>query len=303
MNSHTILLFFIVTALTTPVRADDTAMTKYRNLSPQQVKDMPEKTRKNNLPMTYIFAAQRGLAVDSELLFGMQLNQLMYSGIHDYKPAILAFQKDLGEPPTGVLTVWQIHQLEYRSALQKLTRVIFPNSFYSWKTGEAASVEGTVIILDDKIAWPVNHHKINCYKSENSCEVRQIMLNMPDAKSFSQSYHVMQDNPEFYNITRWSKDVIDAEYPSKPDSCRTTSLSLNFKNKEFFFITKNAGGKCEFLGTPVEKLPRPRISQVVDGKKIIEEEFDKITKTAYELLSSDFRMKVDKVVGQANKQQ
>lgn len=301
MNSHTILLFFIVAALTTSVRADDTAMTKYRNLTPQQVKDMPEKTRQEKLPVTYIFATQRGLAVDSELLFGMQLNQLMYSGIHDYKSAILDFQKDLGDPPTGVLTVWQIHQLEYRSALQKLTRVIFPDSFSSWKRDKYASVEGTVTILDDKIAWPVNHRKINCYKSGNSCEVRQIVLNMPDAKSFSQSYHVMEDNPETYNITRWSDDVIDAEYPSEPDSCRTTSLSLNFKNKEFFFITKNAGGKCKFLGTPIEKLPKPRISQVVDGKKIIEEEFGKIAKTAYELLSSDFRKRVDKFITQSNK--
>lgn len=303
MNLHTILLFFIVAALTTSVRADDTAMTKYRNLTPQQVKDMPEKTRQTKLPMAYTFAAQSGLAVDSELLFGMQLNQLMYSGIHDYKSAILAFQKDLGDPPTGVLTVWQIHQLESRSEKQKLTSVIFPDSFFSWKIDQSASVEGTVTILDDKIAWPVNHHKIKCYKSDNYCEVRQIMLDMPDAKSFSQSYHIMEDNSEVYNITRWSDDVIDAEYPSEPDSCRTTSLSLNFKTKEFYFITKNAGGKCEILGMPIEKLPRPRIAQVVDGKKIIKEEFGKITKTAYELLSSDFRKKVDQVVGQANKKQ
>lgn len=39
---------------------------------------------------------------------------------------------------------------------------------------------------------------------------------------------------------------------------------------------------------------------MVDGKKIIEEEFGEITKTAYESLSSDFRKKVDKAVAQTN---
>ena len=73
-------------------------------------------------------------------------------------------------------------------------------------------------------------------------------------------------------------------------------MSLNFKTKEFYFITKNAGGKCEFLGTKVDKLPKPRISQIVDGEQIINKEFRKIAKAAYEVLSSDFREKAEKIV-------
>lgn len=299
---HTVLLLFIVMALATSVRADDTAMTKYRNYTPKQVSDMPEKQRQSEMPMAYIFAAQQGLAVDSELLFGMQLNQLMYPGIHDYKSAVSAFQADLGDPQTGVLTVYQIHQLEYRSDLQKLAHVAFPDGFYSSKTADYGTVEGTVIILDDKIAWPINHHKIKCFKSENTCEVQQVMLVLPNEKSWAQQYQVMIDRTEYYNVTRWSNDTIDAEYPSKPDSCRAVSLSLNFKTKEFFFITKNAtSGKCEFLGQPVEKLAKPRISQIVEGKKIFDKEFEKIKKTAYGFLASDFRKKVDKAVAQAGK--
>jgi len=301
VNLHTVFLLFVVTTLATAVRADDSAMTKYRNYTPKQVSDMPEKQRQSVMPMTYIFAAQRGLAVDSELLFGMQLNQLMYPGIHDYNSAVRAFQTDLGDQPIGVLTVYQIHQLEYRSDLQKLSQVSFPDSFYSSKTADYGMVEGTVTMLDDRIAWPINHNKITCLKSEKSCEVQQVMLVLPDQKSWAQQYQVMIDNTESYTVTRWSNDSIDAEYPSKPDSCRTTSLSLNFKTKEFFFITKNAGGKCEFLGKAIEKLAKPRISQVVDGKKIFNEEFGKIKKAAYEFLASDFRKKVDKLVAQSSK--
>jgi hypothetical protein len=301
VNWHTVLLLFVITALATSVAADDSAMAKYRNYTPKQVSDMPAKQRQTVMPMAYIFAAQRGLAVDSELLFGMQLNQLMYNGVHDYKSAVRAFQADLGDQPTGVLTVYQIHQLEYRADLQKLPPVSFPDSYNSWKDAGLGMVDGTLTMLDDRIAWPINHHKIICLKSEKSCEVHQVMLVLPDEKSWAQQYQVMIANSETYTVTRWENDIIDAEYPSKPDSCRTTSLSLNFKTKEFFFITKNAGGKCEILGKSIEKLAKPRISQVVEGKKIFNEEFGKIKKAAYSFLASDFRKKVDKIAAVSSK--
>ena len=78
-------------------------------------------------------------------------------------------------------------------------------------------------------------------------------------------------------------------------------MSLNFKTKEFFFITKNAGGKCEILGQAVDKLSKPRISQVVEGTKIFDKEFERIKKSAYSFLASDFRKKVDEAVAKASK--
>jgi len=298
---HTVLFLLVMTTLATSVRADEAAMTKYRNYTPKQVSDMPEKQRGSVMPIAYIFAAQRGLAVDSELFFGMQLNQLMYPGVQDYKSAVRAFQADLGDPQTGELTVYQIDQLEYRSDMQKLEYVAFPDRFNSFKTANYGRVEGAVTILDDRIAWPINHHKINCFKSENTCEVQQVMLVPPDEKSWAQRYQVMIDSTKYYNITRWAGDTIDAEYPSEPDSCRAVSLSLNFKTKEFFFITKNAGGKCEILGQALDKLSKPRISQVVNGKKIFDKEFERIKKSAYSFLASDIRKKVDEAVAKASK--
>lgn len=299
MKRYSTWLFFFLAFFSFSAGADEAAMKKYYGYTPEQVRDMPEKQRSSTMPMAYIFAAQRGVAFDSELLFGMQLNQLMYPGIHNYKSAVLAFQKDLGDSPTGVLTVGQINQLEYRADAQKLSRINFPSSFTSWKNDDSASVKGTVTILDENSAWPVNHNSINCYRADGYCEVRQIMLTLPDKKSFSQIYGIIEDSPEFYNVTRWTKDVIDAEFPSKPDSCRTTSLSLNFKTKEFFFITKNAGGNCKILGSTLEKLPKPRISQLVDGDGIFSEIFGKLQADAFEMLSSDFRKEVERVNAQA----
>jgi hypothetical protein len=273
--------------------ADDNAVKKFRNFTPQQIQALPDKVKNSELPMMYSFAAQTGLAPDAPLLFSMQLNKLMYSAVGDYSAAVRAFQADIGDPPNGVLTVHQIYQLEYRADLQKLSPVIFPSDFSSWISSDSAAVKGTLTMLDEKLAWPINHHNIVCFKTQNQCEVTQVMLALPNDKSWVQRYHVMVDITEYYNITRWATDAIDAEYPSKPDSCRTTSLNLNFKTKEFFFITKNAGGKCEILGKPIEKLAKPRISQIVDGKKIVNGEFARIEKAAYEALASDFRKKVE----------
>jgi hypothetical protein len=92
--------------------------------------------------MMYLFAAQRGLSVDSELLFGVELNVLMYPGLHDYKAAVKAFQADLGDEPTGVLTVWQIHNLEQRSDMQKLSKVGFPEIFLASRQTTALAFRG-----------------------------------------------------------------------------------------------------------------------------------------------------------------
>jgi len=273
--------------------ADDSGMTKFRNYTPKQVAEMSEKMRSESMPIAYIFAAKTGLAADSELLFGMQLTQLMYPGINDYSAAVRAFQRDLKDPANGVLTVGQIHQLDFRSNFQKAKRVFFPEGFQSLKTENFGSVQGALTILDDQIAWPINHQKVVCWKSANQCAVNQLVLETPREAGFRQNYLVMAMDTDYYNITRWADDLIEATYVGQDNACRTTSLSFNFKIKEFFFFTKNATSSCEVSGLKMENLRKPRVSQIVDGRKIFDEEFSKIERLAYEFLASDFRKKVE----------
>jgi len=299
MKTISILLICLFVIIST--HADEKSVQKYRNYTPQQIKNLPEKLISSDVPMMYTAAAQRGLSEGSELLFGMELNRLMYPGLHDYKTAVKAFQADLGDQPTGVLMVWQIHNLEQRSDMQKLARVLFPDQFSSFKTDDYASIQGTMIIIDEKIAWPINHVKVKCYKKDNYCQLDQIQVSVPDDKSWSQNYHVMENDAEYYEISRWGQDSIDAVPRETGSGCRTTSMNLNFKTKEFYYITRNAGGKCEALGVTLDKLPKPRVAQIVDGTKIIRDEFAKIEKAAYDVLASDFRKKVDKLSTQEKK--
>jgi hypothetical protein len=289
----TVSAIFVGLFVTTLALADDKAMQKYRNYTPQQLRDLPQKVLSSEVPMAYSFAARRGLAPDSELLFGMELNRLMYPGLHDYKTAVRKFQIDLGDKPTRTLTVWQIHNLELRSDMQQLSPLIFPDQFQSMKLDTVARVTGTLTILDEQIAWPINHAKVTCDKQERQCRMDNITLAVPNANSWSQSYQVMFDT-ELFDISRWDADSIDATRQAQ-GACRSQSLNFNFKTKEFFYITRNAGGDCQVLGTTLERLPKPRIAQIVDGNKIIGEQFNKIRKAAYDVLASDFRKAVDKV--------
>lgn len=178
--------------------------------------------------------------------------------------------------------------------MQKLSSVNFPNQFSSFITDAYAVVQGTMIIVDDRIAWPINHVRVSCSKSDNSCDLDQLHFVLPDEKSWSQSYQVMESSTESYEIARWSKDAIESHPLGTSKDCRNTNLSFSFKTKEFYFITRNAGGDCKLmLGGELDKLTKPRVAQIVDGEKIIEEKFSEVQKAAYNVLSSAFRKRVD----------
>lgn len=268
-----IVLIIAIWLIPFGVLADKDAAEKYRNYTPQQLAALPEKERSSSIPMIYSFAVKNGLSKGADLLFAMQLNTLIYPGINDYENAVKSFQKDLGDKATGVLTVWQIYNLEKRSEFQKLSRVSFPSDYYSSKTDTYAIVSGTMMIHYEQIAWPVNHVRLECYKSEKYCELNQLYLVFPSENSWVLTYSVRQDTPQYYDITNWSDDIIDAASSNPGSDCRVTALNLNFKTKEFYQITRNGTGDCETMGVTFPKLEKPRIAQIVEGKDIINEEF------------------------------
>ena len=276
--------------------ADEDAMLKYKDFTPQELTALSKEERHSSVPMAYSSAASAGLSKFSELLFSMQLNTLMYPGIDNYNVAVKQYQKDLGDKATGILTVSQIHKLEKRSEFQKLSRVFFPDQYSSYKAKNSASIQGTMMIHDKNIAYPVNHTKLTCYKADNYCELKQLYLSFPETDSWSANFHVMEAGTESFDITRWDENTIDA-LPSDPGSgCRKTSLNLNFKTKEFYQITRNGDKDCEINGVTFPKLEKPRIAQIVDGEKIINREFSKLKKMAFEMLSVDFKNTITKLI-------
>lgn len=284
----------LILSIVPSVHADDAAVRKYRDYTPLQISSLSEEERRSKVPMMYSMAARRGLSVGSELLFGMELNLLMYPGLHDYASAVKAFQEDLGDKPTGQVTVWQIHQLQQRAEMQKLSRIGFPSQFFSDISRDYASVLGTMIIVDEQIYGPINHVRVACDRQAGTCEMDRLSLALPREDSWSQTYQVLEESEETYVISRWATDSIESHPLGTSTGCRETSLTFNFKTKEFYFITRNAGGDCKLpLGGEFDKLKRPRVSQIVDGEKIFGEKFSEIEKKAYDVLSSSFRKRVE----------
>jgi hypothetical protein len=283
-------------------KADDAAMEKYRNWLPGQIRGMSEKQRDAEVPMTYIMAANTALSPLGELAVQSDLNTLMYNGIGDLDGAKRRFQSDLGEEPTGNFTVSQIAKLVYRAERTRLTTVsFFPFKFGGKVFSDTAYVRGTVKLVEESIAYPVNYVEIQCTKSEGICTYRQLVLNLPDENSWAQSYSVMEAVNETYRITRWDANRIDAR-PETEGQCRINELRLNFAAKEFYeFATNAPEGNCEMpLGGSLPKLEKPRVAQIVDGDPLIREQFQKISKETYPFLSSEFRARIEAISPPAN---
>lgn len=275
--------------------ASDEGMEKYRNWLPSQIHSMPEKKRDSEVPMTYIMAANTALSPLGDLSIQSSLNTLMYNGLSDFDGAKRRFQSDLGEQATGNLSVGQIAKLIYRAERTHLTSV----NFFSFQFGgkafsQTAYVKGTVRLVDEKIAYPVNYVEIECNKAEGVCTYHQTVLALPDENSWAQTYSVMESVNETYKVTRWDNDRIDAS-PMEEGTCRINELRLNFAAKEFYEITTNAPqGNCEMpLGGSLPRLEKPRIAQIVDGDPLISEQFQKINQETFQFLASDFKAKVE----------
>ncbi|MGH7238804.1 MAG: hypothetical protein ACREHG_01930, partial [Candidatus Saccharimonadales bacterium] len=127
------------------------------------------------------------------------------------------------------------------------------------------------------------------------CERNSIVLATPDDNSWSQQYQVRDLSRDIYKITRWEDDNIDGIMTATSDACRTTSISYNFRAKEFFGTLRNTEHECKIFDKVTPKLAKPRITQITEGKKVISEEFAKIQQKAYSYLSSDFRKRIDEM--------
>ena len=144
---------------------------------------------------------------------------------------------------------------------------------------------------------------LNVIRLESFCEMRQTNLITPDEDSMSQTYHIYEPKVEMYEILSWSEDEINAIPIDKGNGCRVNELRFNFKTKEFYLFTRNGSGECK-LGSDVTlpPLPRPRITQIVDGEKIFREEFFAIRMGAFDVIAGETKMKAQVLIDKAEKE-
>ncbi len=285
------LILVMMLGCSCPALADEVEMERFRDFLPAQIVNIGEEERKQSVPIAYINAANLALSSFGPDIIQAQLNSLMYSGLADYSGAKRAFQADLGQAVTGELTVGQIHELGYRSERIGLQYVnFFSYGYIHTITETSATLRGTVQIIGETIAYPINYVTIRCFKVQAYCSYNQVALIVPDRNSWTQTYSVSEIADEFYRITRWEGNQIDAT-PVTENRCRTNRLTFNFGSEEFFeVVTNNVAGECKTdLGIAIPPLQQPRISKIIDGTKVIDGEFKRIQDEASSYYASAFR--------------
>ncbi len=149
------------------------------------------------------------------------LNTLMYDGIGDYDGAIRAFQTDLGQQPTGELTVWQIRELQFRSEMQSASPPIIAAGFFTDlkidnpPSDGYAEIKGTLQMLHEKAAFPVNFVRVECHQRRGYCTLDEVDLQFPSRHGFAPSFTVYWNDP-FESDSKFGDDI----YLSCDESCR-----------------------------------------------------------------------------------
>lgn len=281
-------------SFTSVATAQVSAVEQFKNHFPEQILRMTEEERQK-IPTMYLFAARQGAGPFAPINLTYLLGTLMYPAVTDLSSAIRLYQKDLKEAQTGRLTVSQIHKLQVRHEYQKLEKIGFPHRLVHTISSSHAFLTGTRKILDENIAYPINYVEFKCSKSRNECLILEVNLMQPTENSFAQIFNFHLRTSDRIRITRWENEYIDGIYDTTPDACRITNINFNFKTKEFFEITRNSSNRCDnpdkFGALP--QLTKPKIVQIVDGSQIHNEEFSRISETAFSYLSSEFREKIE----------
>ena len=241
-------------------------------MSEEEINKLPKDVL-DKLPVKEVYeriGKEIAMAHLMQVMIFDSLQKLMYFdpvSEEEGREAVKLFQRDIGEAQTGILTMGQFNELSRRSTRISDTPVYLPttgDNLRVYSHSGFVGAEGTWVIEGDTIYNPLNHNKINCYKSQKICEVIQAHVDIPkiEAKADQYGLYVSKDT---FNIISWTGSEVISQAGAM---CRTTIMTINIKNNEVFQITRNKGDNCD---TGVAKLPqlnKPRISRLIPGWKL-----------------------------------
>lgn len=233
------------------VIADQEAFEKYYGYLPEEVLSLSAEERRSELPM--VFGVNEKDIEALKHTVPLWLSELHYpTAFEDTSAAIKMFQKDLGDEPTGNLSVGQLYMLNKRREFFELSGAevaplespgageIFESSYY----GKYATLSGQWEIVGDSIAEPINSVKVQCREKQRTCSIQEIKVDDESSyenflDSWGGTVYVISDDYEI-SILDWSGSVVIAK-PDSDEGCRTTIWTLDFELEEFSQVTRNSG--------------------------------------------------------------
>lgn len=291
-------LIFLVTFIWHSPAIADEKLPDISKMSDEEINKLPKDVLQR-LPMKEVMTRIGGgvFALTIPYLLSDALAKLSYFPPFPEKQireAIKRFQHDIGQPETGELTLGQYEELELRSTRISDTPVYLPTFVDKLKVygySDFVTAEGTWIIEGEKIYDPINHSKINCYKSQGTCEVFQAFTTIPKLSGRGMLGQI--EDSYTLNMSEYTFKVIswmDSEVISQSEAkCRTTIMTINIKNNEVFQITRNKGDSCNTGLGNLPQLEKPRISKLIPGYKFSYEFWANRKREARKYLSSDFQ--------------
>lgn len=277
-------------------------------MSDEEINNLPEETR-NQLPADAVFARLVGGAMGPLMKFQTTdaLARLSYFDPipeQQLREAVRKFQRDIGQPQTGELTFGQFEQLQLRSARVTESTISLLSSggwdelnVFNFQNTYVAT-EGTWAIEGEQIAFPVNHAKIVCQKSEGTCEVQQVEVQLPSLEvvgrsAFSDNPMVFHPDVATFKIVSWSASEVISQAEGQ---CRTTLMTINVMNNEVFQVTRNSGGECSFGDTKFPQLERPRISRLLPTGKTVYDFWQERSKITLRYRNSEVAARFEKLL-------
>ena len=172
--------------------------------------------------------------------------------------AISAFQSDLGEEPTGTLTVGQLQVLSERADAHMPETVHPSGGVFVSGFGGYAVAEGTWSFDDNLI--PIQTSKIECYREWRVCleALAQINYEPFSIFEFSTLPPQLEVLLQRWQITSWTTTEITAKLDDA--ACVTYNLTIDLRTESAHQVRRGKGGKaCEGIAET------PQIINLVDG--------------------------------------
>lgn len=197
--------------------------------------------------------------------------------------AVKEVQRKMQQDVTGTLTVGQLEHL-VKMEKQLNEQPVKPLAVFGVnEVGDSVFASGTMEIVREKIAYPINFHRLTANRRTMTC--RDDYFELQNGELI-----VLGDNT--FEVVSWTADevVCTTEY-----NCRTEKLIIGLKTKEVTVITTNRDNPdCKDFA-PL-KLEVPRVSRLVDPLKSANAYYEARRKEAEEFVSDAAKAKLAKLL-------
>ena len=191
-----------------------------------------------------------------DLLYDVQIWHA--DGVNElaYVKAVKEIQKKFGERIDGNLTYSQFNRLDKIAEIYKTPKETYVGGNYRVaKFGDKAFVTGTLEIVNEDIANPINYHSMVLDKNSKVC--RDSNLYVQETDGFAGGIAIYLDET-YYDIVSWDEDEVICK---RDYICRSEKLIINFKSKSADIITTNRDGdECKDF----PRLKSARVSRLVN---------------------------------------